>query len=432
MAAQRSMAAFVLAIAAALSLVFPPRSARAQNFTLRYIVSLENSREPVVSVRWELAGIDEVQEISLRFRGPSPRELKATGILLQEGERWIWRPTQPYARLFYRVDVNSRRGSQQRFDSYLASNWLVSHARQLFPLVGVTYRAPYGAPAAYSKLRSRATLAFQMPPGWRCVAPYAARQQNVFELSGRRSFLTPRGWFACGHLESEAREIAGVRIELAQVGGVAGDREEIFTFLEATFPLLHRLLAGDTARILIIRAPDPMWHGGISGEGSLFLHAKRPVRDPDRTSAYLHELFHVLQPFKPAADADWLVEGLAEFYSLELQRRAGLLDERGFKKGLRLFERYGLWNVDLRRQHDNPATNNSAPLVLYALDQRIQRLTAGKARLDDVLRRLAESQSRVDSATFQSTAESVAGASLKRFFERYVFAGQVPQLNRVD
>jgi hypothetical protein len=55
-----------------------------------------------------------------------------------------------------------------------------------------------------------------------------------------------------------------------------------------------------------------------------------------------------MQPFKPAADADWFVEGLAEFYSLELQRRAGLLDARAFERGLRLFERFLRMHIDER------------------------------------------------------------------------------------
>ena len=55
-----------------------------------------------------------------------------------------------------------------------------------------------------------------------------------------------------------------------------------------------------------------MWHGGISGENSFYMHGSRPLRTPDKTSPYLHELFHVLQPFRPAGDADWLMEGLAE------------------------------------------------------------------------------------------------------------------------
>ena len=36
-------------------------------------------------------------------------------------------------------------------------------------------------------------------------------------------------------------------------------------------------------------------------------------------------------------DAHWLTEGLAEFYSIEIQRRIGVLDDAGYTKALRLF-----------------------------------------------------------------------------------------------
>ena len=177
--------------------------------------------------------------------------------------------------------------------------------------------------------------------------------------------------------------------------------QELFHFLDSTLPALQKLLNAAPETILIVSAPDPMWHGGISGDQSFFMHADRPLRTPDKTSPYLHELFHVLQPYKPAADADWIEEGLAEFYSLELQRRAGLIDAAAYTRALGYFERYGLWNVDLTQQQDNAATNNSAPLVMYALDQRIQRATAGKTRLDDVVTRLATRGGEVDTDRFR-------------------------------
>ncbi|GIW43141.1 MAG: hypothetical protein KatS3mg077_0423 [Candidatus Binatia bacterium] len=410
-----------------------PVFARAQNFSVRYVVSVDHPGRSTVQVRWELAGIDEIEKISLRFRHAAPLNIEGSGELRREDDRrFVWQPRKPYARLSYRIEVNSPRGTQGRFDSYLGREWLVTRARQLFPLVAVHYRSPDPSVATPSNVSSRATLSFQVPAKWRCVSAYAARSPNTFVLKGTRSFLTPRGWFACGTLVTDSREINGVHVELATVEDAQLNSEEIFSFLEVTFPLLQRLLGFSGDRILVVRAGDPMWHGGISGEGSLFLHYNRPLRDPDKTSPYLHELFHVMQPFKPAADADWFVEGLAEFYSLELQRRAGLLDGRAFQRGLRLFERYGLWDVDLRNQHDNAATNNSAPLVLYALDQRIQRLTAGKARLDDVVRRLGQHNGRVDSAMFARAAEAVAGAPLSQFFQRYVYAGQIPKWNRFE
>jgi hypothetical protein len=416
------------AIGAMLFLFAAP--AAPQQFGVRYVVSLEDRSPPTAMVRWELAGAEEIERITLRFRSVQPTDLQSSGTLTKDGSVYVWHPAKPYAHLTYRVAVNSVRGKQERFDSYAGPRWMVSRARQLFPLVGVWYRSPDGHLAPSDHPNTRATLAFQVPRGWRCATIYPSRGENLFEIEGPRPFRTPRGWFACGRLQTEAREIASVRFEIVQTSGTETNAEEIFNFLEPTFPLLHRLLGYRGSRILIVRAPDPMWHGGISGESSFFIHAQRPLRDVDKTSPYLHELFHVLQPFKPAADADWIVEGLAEYYSLELQRRAGLLDERTFSKGLRFFERYGRWDVDLRTQKDNAATNNTAPLVLYALDQRIQRLTAGKARLDDVVRLLAKQPHRVDSNAFQRAAETVAGKPLTRFFRKYVEQGARPAMNR--
>jgi predicted metalloprotease with PDZ domain len=109
-----------------------------------------------------------------------------------------------------------------------------------------------------------------------------------------------------------------------------------------------------------------------------------------------------------------------------LQRRGGALTATGFAKGLESFAKYGLWNVDLRTQHDNAATNNSAPLVMYALDQRIQRETAGKKRLDDVVVLLAERGGELDTEDFREAAEKVAGTRLGSFFERHVRRGERP------
>lgn len=236
----------------------------------------------------------------------------------------------------------------------------------------------------------------------------------------------PRGWFALGMFALDHQEIAGTMVQVARAGGSQLQPPELFRFLDSTLPALKKLLNAAPETVLIVSAPDPMWHGGISGEHSFFMHAGRPLRTPDKTSPYLHELFHVLQPYKPAADADWIEEGLAEFYSLELQRRAGLIDAAAYTRALGYFERYGLWNVDLTQQQDNAATNNSAPLVMYALDQRIQHATAGKARLDDVVTRLAARGGTVDTQRFREIVNAVSGKKFTKFFDRHVTHGIPP------
>jgi predicted metalloprotease with PDZ domain len=139
-----------------------------------------------------------------------------------------------------------------------------------------------------------------------------------------------------------------------------------------------------------------------------------------------------MQPFRTSADADWVGEGLAEYYSLELQQRAGALTSRAFTRGLERFARYGRWGINLTREHDNAATNNSAPLIMYALDQRIQRATAGQQRLDDVVRRLAADGRVVSTDRFRRAAAGVGGVSFEKFFTRHVVHGEQPKWQRVD
>ena len=109
----------------------------------------------------------------------------------------------------------------------------------------------------------------------------------------------------------------------------------------------------------------------------------------------LHELFHVWQPFRPKGDGRWISEGLAEYYSLALQHRAGRLSDRSFDRGIRLFARYGRWGVDLSRTRHPAALNNSAPLIMWWIDREMRRVTGGRRTLDDAVRALASEHARL-------------------------------------
>lgn len=416
------------------SFVFPivaASSARA-SFFVRYVVSVPQPGADVLRVRWELAGANEVTTLELVDREHSLRNIAATGEIRPTDGGWLWAPNGPYAHLAYEVAVNRLRGQQARYDSYSHPQWVVTRGRLLFPLTRIVYRKP-ATPSSTDGPTQDALLYFQLPAGWSAATPYPrATQAHAFRLSKPRGIPLPRGWIALGRFAREEREVAGVHFEFARMPGSGLDAESLFSFLDATFPLLLNLFPErrdrSLNRVLVVSAPDPMWHGGISGFRSLFLHGQRPLRDVDRTSPILHELFHVFQPFRPATDADWIVEGLAEFYSLELQRRAGILDHKAYNQALRSFRRYGSWGVDLRQQRDNAATNNSAPLVFHALDQELLRITGGNQGLDQVVALLAREDGRVGSLRFASLAAQVAGRPLDAFFRKHVYHGQPPKV----
>jgi len=403
-------------------LLWPAAAKARETFAVDYTVTISAKHPDIAQVRWDLSGIDEVNYLRLQFPAARFDRFEATGTLEQTDGGLHWTPGAPYAHLTYRARINHVRGQHQRYDSYAGTDWIVTRARDLFPRTAIDYHPRDGF-----EPKSRARLIFRLPAGWHSAAPLTAAAADTYRLVDPGKTLDrPHGWFALGKIALDRQEIGDVMMQVARAPGSTLVPKDLFHFLEGTLPALARLLLAQPETVLLVSAPDPMWHGGISGERSFYMHGKRPIRTPDKTSPYLHELFHVLQPYKPAPDADWIEEGLAEFYSLELQRRAGLVTDAAYARALGYFERYGKWNVDLTQQQDNAATNNSAPLVMYALDQRIQHVTAGKKRLDDVVTRLAKDGGEVDTARFVREVQTVCGKSFRKFFEHHVVHGIPP------
>lgn len=390
-------------------------------FAVDYTVTISAKQPKIARVRWDLSGIDEIRGIRLRFPVERFDQFTASGKLEQKGGEVLWEPGQPYAHLSYRVRVDNSRGRQQRYDSYAASDWIITRAKGLFPRISVVYDDRKPAP------KSRARLVFKLPSGWRVVTAMEAAAPDVFlPLQPGNSLDRPTGWMALGEIDVSRQEIGNTMVEVARVPGSKLKSAELFRLYEDTLPMLQKLLQRPMEHLLVVSGPDPMWHGGISGTDSFYIHGDRALRTPDKTSPYLHELFHVMQPYKPGPDADWIEEGLAEYYSLELQRRAGLLDAAAYDRGLGYLQRYGLWNVDMTKQQDNAATNNSAPFIMHAIDQRIQRATAGKQRLDDALALLLRGDTTVSTARFERAVEQVAGKTFRTFFRRHVREGEPP------
>jgi hypothetical protein len=419
------LAGLVALVLATLGVAARADTAPKSTYSIDYIVTISPTHPEIAWVRWELSGIEEVRWLRLRFPANRISNLEGSGTLESTPEGVVWTPGGPYAHLTYKVHINHVRGQHGRYDSYAATDWIVTRARDLFPRIAIEYDT-------HDKIepKSRARLVFRLPNGWRSAAALARIGPDTYRLNDPKKTLDrPRGWFALGKVDLQHQEIAGIMVQMARVADTGVSAKDVFTFLEGTLPALKKLLLADPDTVLAVSAPDPMWHGGISGENSFYMHAKRPLRTPDKTSPYLHELFHVLQPYKPGPDADWIEEGLAEFYSLELQRRAGLIDAAAYARALGYFERYGTWHVDLTQQQDNAATNNSAPLVMYALDQHIQRVTTGKQRLDDVVMRLAKQGGTIDTAHFRKAVTAVTGKPFTKFFERHVIHGEPPHLN---
>lgn len=407
---------------ATLMLACSATAAEKPTFSVDYVVRIPRDDPSHARIRWRLAGIDEIERFRLVFRDGRATDVQGTGRLVWAGRTLTWTPGGPYAHLEYTIAVDRHRpAGGPRFDSHADATWIATRARHLFPQINVEFRA--GAERA----RSRARLLFELPPGWESAAIGERLEPHVYAVDepGKR-MARPRGWFLLGDVDVTARDIAGMTVTVATAPGSGLDVPRLFRFYERTIPLLAPLLGTPPRQLLVVSAPDPMWRGGISGEGSFYVNGRLPIRSRDRTSTFLHELIHVWQPFRPVGDGRWISEGIAEYYSLLIQRRAGLVSPAGFARGIELFARHGRWDVDLSRTHEPAALNNSAPLVLHWLDGEIARATDGKRSLDDAIRRLASSGGELTTATFLRAVNRTTGKDFTPQFRRYVFRGKRP------
>ena len=141
-------------------------------------------------------------------------------------------------------------------------------------------------------------------------------------------------------------------------------------------------------KILIVGAGDPMWRGGLSAPNSLFFHSQRPLVSENATSTLFHELTHVVTRISAEDRSDWIAEGLAEFYSIELLRRAGLLSPARADKAQDWMANHGrdIRTLTSNRSH-GPRTARAVQLF-RELDAEIRQRTKGKRSLDDVVQGL--------------------------------------------
>jgi hypothetical protein len=325
-----------------------------------------------------------------------------------------WRPLGKYSRLHYDFVVNHERSSG-RFDSLMQKDWAVFRADKLVPRAQVT---------AVRGLESRATLEFQLPAGWTAASAYPMNSSDHFQIDDpTRRFDRPQGWMLVGKLGKRSELISGVQTIFAAPAGDSARRQDMLSFLNWNLPHLLGVFPDYPRRLLVVSAGDPMWRGGLSGPASLFIHADRPLISENRTSTLLHELVHVAMRIHSDEESDWIVEGFAEYYSIETLRRSGGVGKQRYDEAMRRLDKWGRRTINLFEETSSGATTARAVIVMRDTDAEIRALTKDKASLDDVARDIAASGGEVSLERLQSTAQRIAGKPLKSL-ERPALSGQ--------
>ena len=323
--------------------------------------------------------------LSMRFDPERHAGVRAAGgTLTRDGDRHVWVPDARRASTLhwrFKVDHERRGGG---YDARMTRDWALFRGDDLVPAISA--RTTAGAD-------SSARLYFTLPAGWTNVdTPYVhTRDRSGFVVvNPERRFDRPVGWMIAGAVGTRREFIDGLEVSIAGPVEFAVRRNDALAFLNLVAPEMRQAFGTLPSKLLIVSAGDPMWRGGLSGPRSLFLHADRPLISENGTSTLVHELVHVVTRIRGAEGDDWIAEGTAEFYSITLLNRAGLLSDARRDRAFEWMRNHGRKVRTLTGVRSWGPQTARAVILMRELDHEIRQRTGNKRSLDDVMRQLID------------------------------------------
>ena len=352
-----------------------------------------------------------LREVRFSFDPERYRDFSGSGELEVEGNEVRWRPPVTGGHLAFSLALDHQRKGGG-FDSVMRESWAVFRGDDLFPPATVT---------SVKGSSSIARLRLSGPDDWSFISAYPRDEKSPewFQVEwDDRRFDRPVGWMSAGRQGVRWTKIAGRRVGVAGPTGQGVRHLDLLAFLRWNLPELVEVFPHFPARLLLVSAGDPMWRGGLSGPQSMFLHADRPLISGNGTSTLLHELVHVAQAFRAARDDDWIVEGIAEYYTLELMQRSGTISAGRRDLGFQKLEEWAERIKSLEGKRSTGARTAKGVTVMRALDVELRARSKGKHSLDDVARTLAENGAPVSIERLRRASEKLAGGPLEALSDK--------------
>jgi hypothetical protein len=156
-----------------------------------------------------------------------------------------------------------------------------------------------------------------------------------------------------------------------------------------------------------------MWRGALSAPNSFYVHADRPLISENATSTLLHETMHVGLRLIAAPGADWVVEGLAEYYSLEILRRSGTISNERYRAAHAALASWGRKVKELCELRSSGSNTARAVTILAAANGEIRKASNEAASLDDVLPPLAAHKGKITVEQFRDIVAEIAGQPVR-------------------
>lgn len=349
---------------------------------------------------------DDARVSRLVFTMPEKRysQIQGDGVIARDGKYLTWEPPRKGGELSYRYRIDKKR-KNGAYDARITRDWVIVRGDGLVPPARVT---------TTRNARSNAMLYLELPPGWsHADTPWQAQDDGFVVVNSQRALARPTGWMIAGNIGTRTDVVEDMKISVAAPKDLSIHRMDLLALVTATTPFMLEAFEQLPEKILIVRAGDPMWRGGLSGPRSLWMHADRPLISENGSSTLMHEIIHVVTRIRGTAGDDWISEGIANYYGMEMLRRAGLLSQTRFDKAIGWMRRHGRDIKTLTADHSAGRRTARAVALLVDLDAEIRERTNGDVNLDPVTRALMRDGERVSRIDLRKAVEEVLGGPSK-------------------
>jgi len=377
-------------------------TAAKKTFTLDYTIELLPKQDQARITIALGTGAERVKRLDLGFDAKRYSGFKASQGQFVAGAagKAVWMPAGPGSKLSYLVRITRKRDSGD-FDARMTADWALFRGDKAIPFIKA--RMKRGT-------ESVAHLRFVLPPGWTNVdTGWMRLRDGRFAVdNAERRFDRPIGWIIAGKVGTRRDQLGLTEVSIGAPKGDPLDRMDALTMINLVWPEIEAAFGKTPKKILIVGAGDPMWRGGLSAPNSLFFHSQRPLISENATSTLFHELSHVVTRISAEDRSDWIAEGLAEFYSVELVWRAGGMSDDRRERVYASLRDWGRGVRSLRTERSSAEITARAVVLLHELDVEIRARTKDDKNIDDVTRILRVLR-KVSTAEFIAAAEKVLG-----------------------
>ena len=320
-------------------------------------------------------------------------------------------------------------------------NWSPSDAEGTFVRDDTIFFRNWAVLIASPAVRE-AEIRFDLPAGWKITTTMEAGESASATFHARTRYDVLEGGCMLGTHETAHLQLGRIQLEV----GVAPDVPDAIDMMIDAFEIALEEAtaifgAAPTAKYTIAAALHPSGTGSagsVMANGMVTLFQRNPRNDVGGMWTYVlvHELLHMWAGgalrHRSSQDVQWFGEGFADYLSMVIGARTGVVSER-----IRMYHMGLMWGGYLAQAGERPLTTAGEEKsrfynFLYGggmhvgllLDIEIRKATNDSRRIDDLMQALYQefgvTAKDMDSRDVERVAGEVAGADLSWIFERFV------------